>query len=150
METYSEKTGSKVNELLARTIDAKKGYEMACENVKDVLLKSYFDKKVTEREMFADQLKAVIGSLGEDATETEGSMQGSAHRVWMDLKTTFSVDSNEAILEEAIRGEKKAVEDYKEVLNETYLSAQAKNIIESQLSMIQNSLATVKSLEEIN
>ncbi|WP_010521807.1 ferritin-like domain-containing protein [Aquimarina agarivorans] len=150
METYTEKVGNKLNDLLIRTYDAKKGYENAAENVDNLALKSFFERKSTEREMFTDQLKTVIGTFEQNPTDTDGSVSGTMHRAWMDLKSIVSSNNSEAILEEAIRGEEKAIEDYKEVLNEISLTSEAKEIIDSQLSVIKTSLDTVKTLDDLH
>jgi len=150
METYSEKVGNKVNSLLERTVDANKGYEKAAENVENIALKGYFKKKATERGMFTDQLKSVLRTYNQGAKKEDGSIVGSAHRAWMDLKSTFTSEDSEAMLEETIRGEEKAVEDYQDILAETSLTPKTKEIIEGQLSIIKSSLSTVKKLEDIH
>jgi len=149
MQTYSEIIGNKLNDLLIRTHDAEKGFKNAAENVNHTGLKSFFNKKAEERQLFTSQLKAAVGGVGQKATESEGSTLGTVHRTWMDLKNTVSSNNSEAMLEEAIRGEKKAVEEYNEVINETSLPSQTKKILEGQLSMINDSLSKVKSLEDI-
>src|SRR5690606_15029537 len=89
MSTYTEEVGNKLNTLLERTYDAEKGFKKASENVKDVNLKSYFERKAQERYDFGHQLKSEIKSFGQE-TENSGSVAGTAHRAWMDVKALRS------------------------------------------------------------
>jgi len=67
----------------------------------------------------------------------------------MDVKKVFSSDNEESMLEETIRGEKSAVEEYEEVINETSLPMSTKNILEKQKTTITNGLSNIKSLEDL-
>lgn len=148
MSTYTEEVGDKLNTLLERTYDAEKGFKKAAENVKDTNLKSYFERKARERYDFGHQLKAEIKSFGQD-TEKGGSAAGTAHRAWMDVKALFSSDDEESMLEEAIRGEEKALDDYDDILNETSLPLSTKNLLEEQRAQIAEGLANIKELEDL-
>lgn len=149
METYSEKVGSKLNDLLEKTYDAEKGYKKAAENVEHAALKNYFNRKAQERYDFGHELKNEIKAFGQDV-DKGGSLTGSVHRTWMDVKALFSSDDEESMLEEAIRGEKSAVKEYDEVLSETSLPASTKNILLNQKSTIEEELSTIKRLEDLN
>ncbi len=41
MNTYTDKIGNKLNDLLEKTYDAEKGFSKAAENVKETPLKNY-------------------------------------------------------------------------------------------------------------
>jgi len=148
MSTYTEEVGNKLNTLLERTYDAEKGFKKASENVKDVNLKSYFERKAQERYDFGHQLKSEIKSFGQE-TENSGSVAGTAHRAWMDVKALFSSDDEESMLEESIRGEEKALSDYDDILDETSLPLSTKTILEEQREQIAKGLANIKQLEDL-
>ena len=148
MSTYTEEVGDKLNTLLERTYDAEKGFKKAAENVKDANLKSYFERKAQERYDFGHQLKSEIKSFGQD-TEKSGSVAGTAHRAWMDVKALFSSDDEESMLEESIRGEEKALSDYDDILNETSLPLSTKTILEEQRAQITEGLSNIKQLEDL-
>ena len=149
MSTYTEEVGKKLNSLLEKTYDAEKGFKKAAENVDNAALKGYFSQKAKERYNFGHELKSEISSFGEEI-DKGGSMTGTAHRAWMDVKALFSMDDDESMLEEAIRGEKSSVEEYNEVISETSLPSSTKAILESQKSKIENGLSTIKRLEDIS
>jgi hypothetical protein len=67
----------------------------------------------------------------------------------MDVKSLFSKDNEESMLEEAIRGEKASIEEYNEVLNETSLPTSTKSILTIQKNTIINGLSNIKSLEDL-
>ncbi|WP_299334139.1 PA2169 family four-helix-bundle protein [uncultured Psychroserpens sp.] len=148
MSTYTEEVGKKLNNLLEKTYDAEKGFKKAAENVDHSGLKSYFEQKAQERYNFGHELKLEIKSFNQDV-DKGGSLTGTAHRAWMDVKSLFSSDNQESMLEEAIRGEKAAIEEYQDVLNETSLPVSTNNILTSQKNTIENGLSNIKSLEDL-
>ncbi len=144
--SYSEDVAKKLNELLEKNYDAEKGYKFAAENVKTPQLQSFFTERAKERYDFGHELKSEIRNFGE-APEKGSSLAGDAHRTWMNLKTSLSSDKEESVLEEAIRGEKAAVEEYNEVLKDESLPASTGNILVKQRNAITASLNKVQSLE---
>ena len=148
MSNYSEDISNKLNALLEKTYDAEKGFKTAAENTKNVPLKLYFERKSGERTDFGYDLKSEMMSLGAEIHKG-GSATGTAHRAWMDIKAFFSIDNDESMLEEAIRGEKAALEEYKEVLSETSLPQSTNVILMKQKTAIANDLDTIKRLEDL-
>ncbi|WP_062055380.1 ferritin-like domain-containing protein [Aquimarina longa] len=149
MKTYSEKVGNKLNDLLEKTYDAEKGFKKAAENVEHVGLKNYFNQKSQERYNFGHELKTEIKAFGQEV-DKGGSITGSVHRTWMDVKALFSLDNEESMLEESIRGEEAAVEEYNEVLSETSLPNTTQTILKQQKNKIMNGLSSIKRLEDLN
>lgn len=148
MSTYTEEVGSKLNELLEKTYDAEKGFKKAAENVENASLKSYFESKAQERYDFGHALKTEIRQFAEEVDKGD-SLTSKAHRSWMDIKNFFSSDSEEAMLEEAIKGEKAAVEEYTDVLSETTLPPSTETLLTQQKNKIVSGLSTIKKLEDI-
>lgn len=148
MKTYTEEVGEKINKLLEKTYDAEKGFKKAAENAKTPHLKSYFERRAQERYNFGHELKQEIKSFGQDV-EKGDSFTSKAHRFWMDTKALFSTDNDEAMLEEAIRGEKASLEEYEDVINETSLPLSTKNLLLEQKQKISSTLSRIKTLEDI-
>ena len=143
---YSEKISNKLNELLTKNYDAEAGYKLASENVKDNTLKEYFNRRAKERYDFGHQIKNEIKVYGE--TPDKGtSLAGDAHRLWMNVKSTLSNDNEEAILEETIRGEKNAIDEYNNILEEPNLPPTTESILNNQLNTIKSALEEVKAFE---
>ena len=148
MDTYTEKVGEKLNNLLEKTYDAEKGYKKAAENTDNSNLKTYFQRKAQERYDFGHELKTEIKAFGQEV-DKGGSVTGAAHRAWMDVKAFFSADDAESMLEEAIRGEKASLEEYKEVLKETSLPTSTSTVLNGQAQKIAAGLSTIKRLEDL-
>lgn len=149
MNTYSEQVGQKLNDLLEKTYDAEKGFKKGAENVESQALKNYFKTKADERYDFGHELKTEIKAFNQEV-DKGGSITGSAHRTWMDIKGFLSLDNEESMLEEAIRGEKAAINEYQEIINDASLPSTTKAILVAQKNKIENGLKNIKSLESIH
>lgn len=149
MSTYTEKISGKLNDLLEKTYDAEKGFKKAAENVDNPSLQSYFKQKADERYHFGHDLKDEIISFGENV-DKGGSATGSVHRVWMDIKALFSAEDEESMLEEAIRGEKAAISEYKDIIDDKSVPESTKSLLISQKNQIENGLSKIKVLEDLD
>jgi uncharacterized protein (TIGR02284 family) len=143
-----EKIEDRLKDLVTKNEDAIKGFEKASKNAEQAGIKSYFEKKVVERMQFLKELRAAATDLDLGSIEIDGSTAGAAHRTWMDVKAFFSGDNDEAMLEEAVRGDKSAMDDYEKALGETMVPHRIKEIIRAQRQKLQNDLETTEILEE--
>ena len=66
----------------------------------------------------------------------------------MDVKAFFAEDNDEAMLEEAVRGDKAAINDYDNAFAETMMPHRLKEIIRAQREQLQNDLETTEVLED--
>jgi len=144
---YSEDVAKKLNNLLEKNYDSEEGYKMAAENVKSPELKEFFTQRAKERYDFGHELKSEIKSFGQDP-EKGTSLKADIHRGWMDLKASLSSDNEEAVLEEAVRGEKAAVDEYNEVLKSEEIPPSTGNVLMKQRNSITDALNKLKSLEQ--
>lgn len=142
-----KKIEKKLREVIDKNEDAVKGFKKAAENSEDASTKNYFLGRVQKRENFLMQLKNAAPELKIGNDKIEGTTAGAAHRTWMDVKAFFSSDNDESMLEEAVRGDKSAIEEYNEVLAETHVPARVKEILREQRDSIQNDLETSDILE---
>lgn len=137
-----------LNELLEKNYDSEKGFKNAAEDVKNERLKSFFKERAQQRYDFGHELKSEIKNFGE-RPDKGSSTTADVHRAWMDLKSKFSSDDEEAILEEAIRGEKAAVKNYNEVIDNHDFPPSTENLLIKQRNAIERTLNEVKKLEDI-
>ncbi|MFC4096757.1 ferritin-like domain-containing protein [Euzebyella saccharophila] len=137
-----------LQEVVDKNEDAIKGFEKAAENSKERSTKSYFLGRIENRKQFLKQLKNAVPELKLGNEKIEGTTSGAVHRSWMDVKAFFSGDNDEAMLEEAVRGDKSALKEYNEVLAETMVPARVRVILREQKSTIQNDLETSDILED--
>ena len=146
--TFSEKITNKLNELLVKNYDAEKGYLNAIDNVEGKRLKMFFKRRASERSEFAKELRTEILRYGEDPKDS-GSLKGTVHRNWMSLKSLFSSNNEEAILEEAIKGEEASLELYNELLEERSLPPSIDSLLIKHKNAIQAAINTEKVHEEM-
>lgn len=114
---YTVEMSNKLNELLERTYDAEKGFKQAAEKVDNNTIKEFFENSANQRYNFGKELKAEIRSFGQ-APDKGGSAKGALHRSWIDFKALISSNTEEAMLEEALRGEKEAIATYNDILQD--------------------------------
>ncbi len=99
MENQNEKAISTLNTLIEYCKDGQYGYKTAAENVKTENLKSIFSDLSAQRGQFVEELKGAVRVLGGDP-DKDGSIVGTIHRGWINLKGTLSGGDEEAILKE--------------------------------------------------
>ena len=134
--------------ILEKNYDAEKGYKKAMVDAKNPALKSFLQKQAAQRSHFATAIDKEIRDLGEAPIES-GSLTGTLHRAWIDIKSSVAGNDDEAVLEEVIRGEKASVDEYQEVMKENILAPKISSVLQSQLSEIEGTLSRVKTLEDL-
>jgi|SRR5690606_5430578 len=145
---FTEKISNKLNELLVKNYDAEKGYLNAVDNVDSPRLKMFFKRRASERSEFAKDLRTEIYRYGEEP-ESSGSINGDLHRNWMALKALFSTNNEEAILEEAIKGEEANLKEYESVLKDRNLPPSVDSLLIKQKNAIQAAINSEKVYEEL-
>jgi uncharacterized protein (TIGR02284 family) len=144
--SYTEEIGNKLNDLLEKNYDAEAGYKLAKDKVQSPRAKDFFGQQAQERYNFGHELKTELKSFGQEPDKGT-SVGGDVHRAWMNIKATFTSDNEESMLEEAIRGEKTALEDYNTVINDNTLPASTKSVLTKHRDNIQSALTKVEAME---
>ncbi|MGB3608294.1 ferritin-like domain-containing protein [Psychroserpens sp.] len=150
MGIYNEKTENKLNDLLEKAYDAQKGFKKVAEHVDSSSLKSFFSDKARERSNHINELTSALRKKGMDVTDNDGSTTGSLHRTWIDVKAFFSMDDDESMLEEVRNGEKAAMEDYEDALEDCEVDNSIRDILVKQKNEIQASYNKADYLEDIH
>ncbi|WP_339697305.1 PA2169 family four-helix-bundle protein [uncultured Marixanthomonas sp.] len=141
----------KVNDLIEKNNDAAKGFREAADHAESNQLKTFLKKQSKEREAFANELSVKLRAYHPDVDlDTDGSVAGAVHRGWLKVKAALSADDDESILEECMRGDRIAREEYKEVLADyTDLSKELMDVVSEQKLKLEKTLQKVKTLEDI-
>ncbi|KOF03643.1 ferritin-like domain-containing protein [Roseivirga seohaensis] len=146
---YTEKLVDKLNDVLRRSYDAIQGYENAIDDMNDAQLKNFFKNQVMERTRFAGELASEITALGGEPV-TESSFKAALHRAWMDLKSSIASNNAEKVLQECIRGEETASEDYKDILeSDLSLPPSVTNMLRSHKASIDATVVKLKMMEKV-
>lgn len=146
MKMTNEKTLSALNDLIEICKDGQRGFRTAAEDAKDADLARVFTEFSTQRTSFIAELQDRVRSLGGDP-EKSGSVSGSLHRGWIDMKAAISSHEPHAVLAECERGEDAAVKAYREALDEN-LDPISRGIISRQYASIQAAHDRVKQLRD--
>jgi uncharacterized protein (TIGR02284 family) len=146
-QTHKE-TVNVLQGIIEKNYDAEKGYKKAMQDAKNPVLKGFLQQQAAQRSRFATAIDQKLRQLGETPKES-GSVAGTLHRAWIDIKSSLSGNDDEAVLKEVIRGEKASVDEYKDVLKKHNLAPEITLELQSQLGDIQNTLNKVKRIEDI-
>jgi len=137
---------SMLNELIETCRDGLAGFKEAADNVKSPDLKTLFNEVSAQRMQFVAELQGEVRALGGDAEKT-GSTAGTLHRARIDIKGTLSGKSDQAILNEAERGEDSGLNAYAEALKKD-LPGVLRNVVLKQYENITNVHDRVKQLRD--
>jgi len=135
-----------LNDVLQTARDGEEGFRNAAAAITDPHVKGMFERFARQRGEMARELESEIGKLG-GAAGTSGSVSGSLHRGWMNLKGAIAGLDDKAIISEAERGEDVAKAAYAKALKEE-LSAGARRLLEDQAAIVTVTHDEVRALEK--
>ncbi len=147
MSNPTKEVISVLNDLIETSKDGQKGFQTCAEDIKNPELKALFIKHAQECAEAAAELQREVRALGGDP-EDSTSVAGDLHRRWVDVKSLFTGKGEEAVLNEAERGEDHALKAYKEALAKP-LPANVYAIVERQFHGVQRNHDQVKALRNI-
>ena len=112
----SDRRAELLNGLLALNHDAREGYAKAAELAESTTLKGLFERAMLERAAFARALRPLVKDAGGDPDD-DGTLDGSMHRLWMQVREKLSSDGDTALVNECERAEDQAVKAYRRALD---------------------------------
>lgn len=113
----NEEVISTLNNLIETCKDGQEGFKTAAEGVYNTNLKSLFYNYSQQRAQFVGELQEQVRQLGGDP-EHSGSISGTLHRGWMEIKSAVLGKDEKAVLNECERGEDSALSNYREAAKE--------------------------------
>lgn len=127
--------------------DGAEGYRLAAEATEDLDLQTILIAYGQQRQAFVSELHGLAAAHGGD-TDTSGSVVGTLHRGWLNLKQAISSNDRAAILTECQRGDEHAVESYEDALN-TPLPEDILAVVRLQLTEIRSVLEKISHLSAL-
>lgn len=119
-----------IETLIDTCRDGEKGYREAADHISDPELRAFFTEQSVERAGYAAALKDALEKLGKWETTRQGSVAGSLHRAWLEVKEHLGAGDG-PILETVVAGENAAMKNYAEALQE-WLPPAIRPMIEKQ------------------
>ena len=147
MTDLNKEAISVLNDLIETSKDGQEGFKTCAEDIKNPELKALFVKRSADCGTAAAELQAEVRKLGGDP-ETSTSVAGDLHRRWVDVKSIFTGKGEEAVLNEAERGEDHALKAYKEALEKIskHNLVGIRDVVERQYLNVQRNHDQVKAL----
>ena len=105
-----------VLELVQINIDSAAGFDAAEKVDAEGDLGLLFRDLLGQRTRFGGELSELVGGAPEVAT---GTLLGTAHHWWTNLRATMSSDETFAVLDEAVRGEDRLQKAYERAIEAT-------------------------------
>ena len=141
----NEDVVSILNDLSQTCEDGEKGFKEAAKGLQDAEIRALFLQLGEEREELATELQEEVSRLGGKAEET-GTVAGSVHRGWINLKSAITGKNDAAIIAEAERGEDIAKNNYEKALKAN-LPPDTRQLVENQYERVCASHDQVRDLE---
>jgi uncharacterized protein (TIGR02284 family) len=133
-----------LNDLIETSRDGEEGFRTCAHGVKSSQLKQMFQQAASRCAQAVSELQAQVRALGGDP-ERRGSVSGSLHRAWVDIKSTITGMDEAAVLAECERGEDVARKAYEDALSKD-LPADVRSMIERQYQGVRQHQDRVRQL----
>jgi uncharacterized protein (TIGR02284 family) len=130
MATQQHGTIDALNSLIKVCEDSTRMFETAAETISNELLTTLFSNYAQQRSQFAIALKAEVRREGGEP-EQQGTLSGSMHRSWTNIKTALSSQDGQTAIKECARSEEMVMQTYEDVLQQ-HLPADVINLIKRQ------------------
>jgi len=135
-----------LNDLIETCKDGEKGFQTCAEDMSSPQLKQPFQARAADCASAARELQELVVMHG-GSPEKDGSVSGTLHRRWVDIKSSIAGKDDVSILNECERGEDVAMKHYRKAL-ETDLPADVRMIVERQFHGVKQNHDMVKSLRD--
>ena len=133
-----------LNNLLETTRDGEQGFRTCADGVQSSNLKSMFEVAAQRCGVGAAELEDKIRNLGGEPSQ-QGSISGSMHRAWTNIKASITGMSEHAVLAECERGEDAAKAAYEEALQQN-LPADVRELVNRQYQGVKANHDRVRNL----
>jgi uncharacterized protein (TIGR02284 family) len=135
---------STLNDLIETSKDGEHGFRTCAEEVKSTKLRAMFEEAAQRCAQGAAELQAKVRQLGGDPDKS-GSLAGSLHRAWVNIKSSIPGMDEAAVLAECERGEDAAKRSYEAALGKD-LPADVRLLVERQYQEVKQNHDRVREL----
>ena len=143
--TATDKLIATLNVLIDACKNGEKGYREAAEGINNAYYQIRLGEYARHRAVFASELQGLVRKLGGDP-DRKGTVAGTLHRGWMNLKSAIAGRNDDAILVECCRGEEAALRHFDEAFK-LDLPPAVHAVLEHQRDAIKDSIQHLKAME---
>jgi uncharacterized protein (TIGR02284 family) len=137
-----------LNSLVETTLDSAEGYAEAAKDAKSAQLVSLFQGRAGERRHAASTLQQCVRSLG-GTPEDDGTVLASAHRMFVNLRSSITSADNTAVVDEVERGEDHIKHKFEEAMNDNELSPPAMSAIADVYTSVRSGHDQMRDLKKM-
>ena len=120
-----------INHLIETCRDAERGFRTAAAYVRNAEVQKLFLRLAEQRQDFVNALRPHARRLGGGDAESGGSSVAGGHRTWMQLRARLASNPEQAMLAEALRGERYALTAYDDAVQDL-LPPETRELVEAQ------------------
>ena len=140
-----DKLKDALENIIATCKDGVEGYETAAGEIEDESLKTLFLRLSQQRKGFIEDLKNEALKLGIEPGDNT-TVKGFFHRTWMAAKHSLGSYSKEKTIEEAMDGEKRALETYAAARGDMSIPEYIQDILKEQEHLIKVAIHQLNGL----
>ncbi len=137
-----------LNSLVETTLDSAEGYAEAAKDAKSAQLVSLFEGRAGERRRAASTLQQCVRSLGGEP-EDDGTVLASAHRMFVNLRSSITSADNTAVVDEVERGEDHIKHKFEDAMNDNELSPPAMSAITDVYASVRSGHDQMRDLKKM-
>jgi uncharacterized protein (TIGR02284 family) len=126
-----------LNSLIETTLDSADGYAEAAKEAKSQRLIALFRDRSTERRQVASILQQRVRMLGGEP-EDDGTVLASAHRMFVNLRTSVTSNDNKAVVDEVERGEDHIKSKFEDAMKDADVSPDTMAVITDVYTSVRN------------
>ena len=136
-----------LNSLIATTLDSADGYAEAAKDAQGDSLVALFRSRSSERRTAASRMQQGVRSLGGEP-EDEGTMLASAHRMFVNLRTSLTSHDNKAVVEEVERGEDHIKHKFEDAMKDPEISPATMTLISDVYTSVRSGHDQMRNLKQ--
>jgi uncharacterized protein (TIGR02284 family) len=136
-----------LNSLIETTLDSADGYAEAAKDAKSESLISLFRERSTERRQVASNLQQRVLLLGGDP-EYDGTVLASAHRMFVNLRSSLTSNDNKAVVDEVERGEDHIKSKFEDAMKDKDVSPDTMSVITDVYASVRNGHDQMRDIKQ--
>lgn len=146
LTNLDKETINGLQELITINLDSAEGFTHAAESIENRDIGMYFRRCGDRRRQFAGELQRTVGLNGTEPKD-DGSVKGTVHRWWLDIRGTVTGGDEHGVLAEAERGEDAIKAKYEEIIKKT-TGSPLNTVLHRQYASVKETHDTIRDMRD--